>query len=111
MAGLLLVNNTLYGTTSGGGTNGDGTIFRIGVNGAGYNIVKSFGSFDGDGENPQADLTIQSNLLYGTTEFGGANTYGMVFSINTNGANFNDVYDFMGYPNDGANPRGGLCSP
>ena len=63
-----------------------------------------------DGENPQGDLIIQGNSLYGTTFSGGAYGYGNVFSISTNGTGFNDIYDFMGSP-DGANPKGGLCSP
>lgn len=112
-AGLTLSGNTLYGTTYNGGAYGDvspgGTVFSIGVNGNGYTILQSFDSFDG--ENPWADLIIQGNSLYGTTYQGGAyNNNGMVFSISTNGTDFNDIYDFMGNQ-DGARPEGGLCSP
>ena len=106
-AGLLLVSNTLYGTTYLGGSDGNGTVFSIGVDGNGYAVVHSFSSFDG--MNPQADLIIQGNALHGTTVSGGAFGFGTVFGIDTDG-NFNDIYDFIGSP-DGQNPDGGLCSP
>jgi uncharacterized repeat protein (TIGR03803 family) len=61
-------------------------------------------------EFPLADLIILGNSLYGTTAQGGAYTFGMVFSIGTNGGDFNDIYDFMGKP-DGQEPFGGLCAP
>jgi hypothetical protein len=63
------------------------------------------------GQNPASDLIIQTNLLYGTTLFGGTNNggNGMVFSINTNGTDFHDIYNFTGKP-DGANPNGGISS-
>ena len=111
MAGLTLSGGTLYGTTENGGAYYDGTIFSIGVSGGAYTVLRSFGSFDTDyGIRPQADLIMLGNLLYGTTYRGGASGYGMLFSINTNGTDFNDIYDFMGIP-DGESPKGGLCSP
>jgi uncharacterized repeat protein (TIGR03803 family) len=107
-----LSGNTLYGTTYDGGAYSLGTIFSIGIstNTTGYTVLKTFGSFADDGENPTADLMVLSNLLYGTTYQGGTNNFGMVFSINTDGTNFNDIYDFMGN-SDGAYPQGGLSSP
>lgn len=113
VGGLTLSGNTLYGTTYWGGSNSLGTIFSIGTNGNNYNVLKTFGSFAGDGENPAADLIVLSNLLYGTTYYGGTNNNnGMIFSVKTNGNSFNDIYDFMGTPSDdGAYPYGGLCSP
>ena len=38
---LVLVSNTLYGTTASGGTNGNGTIFKINTDGTGYGILRS----------------------------------------------------------------------
>jgi uncharacterized repeat protein (TIGR03803 family) len=111
VAGLILSSNRLYGTTYEGGVNNAGTIFSIGVGGAGYTILQSFGSSDSDDpENPKADLIILGNSLYGTTYQGGAYNGGMVFSIGTDGSDFNDIHDFMGNP-DGENPFGGLCAP
>lgn len=114
--GLTLSGNTLYGTTYQGGDANNGTIFSIGIGGTGYTILQNFDSqFDTDfGQNPESDLLILGNLLYGTTYQGGAYSDGMVFSLSTNGTGFTDIYDFMGNQNstqDGENPKGGICSP
>jgi uncharacterized repeat protein (TIGR03803 family) len=95
----------LYGTTYyGGGTNADGTVFKISTNGA----FTSLHSFNGaDGANPGAAL-IQANdgYLYGTTYGGGSNTiWGTVFKISTNG-DFTSMYSF-GY-SDGGTPESAL---
>src|SRR5208283_1571676 len=39
---LTLAGSTLYGTTAGGGSENFGTIFRIGTDGSGYEILHSF---------------------------------------------------------------------
>lgn len=102
-AGLALSGNTLYGTTWGGGAAGNGTIFKINVDGSGYTNVLSFGVTD-DGDAPTADLLVLGSYLFGTTYYGGAGNSGMVFRVGTNGAGLFDLYD-------GGNPRGGVCSP
>ena len=70
--------NTLYGTTTQGGTNGTnnggngyGTIFSIPVTGGVPTVLASF-NFN-DPYAPQAPLTLSAdgNTLYGTTEYGG----------------------------------------
>ena len=100
----------LYGSTSVGGTNNSGTVFKINTNGA----LISLHSFTGgnDGANPQAALVLGSDgNLYGVTE-GGArrNQHGLgqgtVFKINTNGT-LTSLHLFTG-GNDGGNPGGGL---
>ena len=66
-----------YGTTGGGGANGDGTVFKISTNGA-FTTLYSFGTIqdlDGDpldGANPQTGM-LQGNdgSFYGTTLSGG----------------------------------------
>src|ERR1022692_2341875 len=40
--GLVLAGSTLYGTTFNGGTNGNGTVFAINTNGAGFTKLYSF---------------------------------------------------------------------
>jgi uncharacterized repeat protein (TIGR03803 family) len=74
----------LYGTTSGGGANGEGTIFKITPSGkltALYSLCSQSGC--SDGASPQAALIQATNGdLYGTTMSGGAATYyGTVFSL------------------------------
>jgi uncharacterized repeat protein (TIGR03803 family) len=105
---LTLSGNKLYGTTSGGDTNG--IIFSINTDGSDYTILHAFGPSDGyyswyyngtnvyynwDGEAPNGGLQLSGNTLYGVTENGGIpNNWGTLFSINTDGTGFNVVHNF-----------------
>ena len=83
-----------YGTTSDGGTNDSGTVFKISTNGA----LTSLYSFTGgnDGASPHAALVQGSDgYFYGTTSAGGTNDSGTVFKISTNGA-LTTLYSFTG---------------
>jgi uncharacterized repeat protein (TIGR03803 family) len=65
----------LYGTTTGGGTNQLGTLFRIALNG-GLTTLHSFCSLSGctAGKSPTAGrVQAVDGNFYGTTETGGAN--------------------------------------
>ena len=98
-------SNTLYGTTSAGGSNNLGTIFAYSISGSYRNF--SVHDFDGqDGASPQGDLAISGNILYGTTAQGGAYGGGTVFAVNTNGTGFEDLFSFA-FTN-GANPVAGM---
>jgi uncharacterized repeat protein (TIGR03803 family) len=73
-------DGSFYGTTFGGGTNGDGTVFKINANGA----LTSLYSFarGNDGGGPQAALVQGSDgSFYGTTAYGGAGGGGTVFRL------------------------------
>jgi uncharacterized repeat protein (TIGR03803 family) len=111
-AGLVqATNGILYGTTYGGGANGDGTVFEITPSGT-LTTLYSFCSQTNctDGQHPHAGLVQSINgALFGTTELGGANTYGTVFKITLSGA-LTTLYSFCpqsGCP-DGATPYAGL---
>lgn len=80
-AGLLLGSDgSFYGTTQSGGTNGEGTLFKISANGA-FTSLYSF-SGGSDGSNPQAPLIQgRDGNLYGTTANGGLNAAGTVFRL------------------------------
>lgn len=103
--GLVLDGNTLYGTTSGGGTNDSGTIFKVNTDGSGYRILRNL-SFDSDGEQPTSSLILISNTLYGATYMGGPLAFGTVFKINTDGSGFAVVKAFS--DSGGAFPMGNL---
>ncbi len=105
-AGLVASGGTLYGTTYAGGSSSAGTVFAINANGNGFANVYSF-SGGNDGRGPQAGLVLSGNMLYGTTELGGASGYGTVFAVNTNGSGFTNIYSFTG-GSDGADPEAGL---
>jgi len=103
-AGLIQASDgNLYGTTSSGGTNGYGTIFRISTSGA-FTALYSFTGVD-DGAYPYAGLVQASDgNLYGTAY--GETFYGAIFRITTNGA-FTLIYSFTG-ADDGAFPEAAL---
>jgi len=109
-AGLILgADGALYGTTLSGGTNGMGTVFRIGTNGSGYAPLYSFTGTNGDGAEPYAGLVQGADgALYGTTEVGGTNSDGTVFRIGTNGSGYAVLYSFTGTGGDGLGPLAGL---
>lgn len=99
-AGLLDVDGKLYGTTSLGGANGDGTVFVVTTSG-GWKVVHSFGG-SGDGAYAFAPLLRANGKLYGMTERGGANDEGTVFAIAPPGAE--SVIHSFGASGDGAFP-------
>jgi uncharacterized repeat protein (TIGR03803 family) len=105
--GVILSGNTLYGTTSLGGSNNFGTVFSINTNGTGF---KSLYSFTGglDCGNPYGPLILSNGVLYGTTTgmSSAIADYGTVFKINTNGSGYQTLVTFLN--NNGANPFGGL---
>jgi len=87
--GLLLSGTTLYGTTAAGGSNNNGIVFSIGVNGSQFTILHNFSATSGppnydynsDGLFPAAGLTLSGTTLYGTADGGGYFGNGTVFSI------------------------------
>jgi len=113
-AGLVLSSNTLYGTAKQGGSSSAGTVFKVNTDGTGFGVVHAFagvpGSFsqtNADGAYPDAELVLSAGTLYGTAEVGGVSGKGVVFSVNTDGTGFVNLYSFTG-GNDGANPVAGL---
>ena len=114
-AGLILSGNTLYGTTFGGGSSGNGTLFKVNTNGTGFTILHSFTATPGfpspptnsDGAGPSAGLVLSGNTLYGTAFNGGSSGVGTVFAVNTNGTGFKTLHSFTG-SSGGAFPSAGL---
>jgi len=95
-------DGNFYGTTEVGGTNGDGTVFRISPGGTETNL-HSFG-YPTDGQNPNAGLVQGSDgNFYGTTEYGGTHSDGTVFRISPSGT-YTSLYSFGSSPTDGTSP-------
>ena len=66
MAQLVNVNGTLFGTTSAGGTNFDGTVYSITTGGA-EKVLYRFGSKPNDGALPLGGLIDVNGSLFGAT--------------------------------------------
>jgi uncharacterized repeat protein (TIGR03803 family) len=103
--GLVLSGNTLYGTTTAGGTNNFGTVFRVNTDGSSFTNLHTFGS-PGDGRNPLGSLVLSGNTLYGTAFNGTSSGFGAVFAVNTDGSGFTNLHVFDGV--NGAYPAGSL---
>jgi uncharacterized repeat protein (TIGR03803 family) len=91
-------SGNLYGTTSGGGTGGVGTVYEWTPNTGLLTILYNFLGRN-DGAYPMSGLLLDgSGVLYGTTTFGGAGGGGTVFSLSPSGANwtYDLIYSFSG---------------
>lgn len=74
----------LYGTTSSGGTNSYGTIFKISVSGD-FSVIKHL-SYTTDGAHPYGHLTLASDgNFYGITYNGGSTGAGTIFKLTPGG--------------------------
>ena len=108
-------DGNFYGTTSGGGANSGGTVFKITPSGT-LTTLYSFCSVSNcaDGATPSAGLIQGSDgNFYGTTEFGGGSggttIGGTVFRI-TPSSTLTVLYSFCSQSGctDGENPEAGL---
>jgi uncharacterized repeat protein (TIGR03803 family) len=106
-------DGNFYGTTSGGGANGMGTVFRVTPEGVLSTLI-NFNSTNG--ASPSAALALgPDGNFYGTTFYGGTNSYygGTIFRLSTTGQ-FASLYSFAGGMNgaltnaNGANPSSTL---
>ncbi|HEY6770525.1 MAG TPA: choice-of-anchor tandem repeat GloVer-containing protein, partial [Candidatus Sulfotelmatobacter sp.] len=104
----------LYGTTTGGGAYGYGTVFELSPNGDGTwteIVLHSFKNGDPDGQEPEANLVLDAaGNLYGTTPTGAKHNVGSAFELTpgSSGWSLTLLYSFGGYKGDAGPPRGGL---
>jgi len=99
-----------YGTTTAGGANGAGTVFRL--KGENETVLYSFAG-GSDGAVPEAGLTMdKAGNLYGTTSAGGSAGNGTVFELvaprKKDDAWTETVLYSFGTGTDGAAPVGGV---
>ena len=112
-AGLIDVNGTLYGTTYGGGKDGDGTVFSVSTTGNEkvlYSFRGNILSASTDGANPSAGLLAVKGVLYGTTEYGGSGGTGEGTAVKIGMDGTEKVLHSFGPEPDGANPVASLVN-
>ena len=102
---LLAADGNFYGTTSDGGPQSGGVVFKLSPSGK-YSVLHSFQSVDNaNGYAPTAGLVIGSDgFLYGFNSLGGALGDGTAFRLKTNGNNFTVLYTFD-QKNGGGSPE------
>ncbi len=108
---LILKGSALYGMSAGGiggGTDYEGTIFKINTNGTGYALLHTFIGGASDGRYPFGSLILKGSTLYGMTQNGGTSNSGTIFTIKTIGTGFELIHSFAGGASDGAHPDGSL---
>jgi uncharacterized repeat protein (TIGR03803 family) len=121
LAGLVLSNNTLYGTARNGGSSGKGTVFAVHTDGTGFTNLHNFAGYISavdpfDGAIPEAGLILSGDTLYGTAVGGGSSDDGTVFALKTNGTDYRTLYSFTATSgplftnSDGASPTGLILS-
>ena len=106
-AGLVLADDTLYGTTTIGGGSGRGTVFKLHTDGSDFTVIHSFADDGSEGIASLATLALSGDTLYGTAYRGGSSDNGTVFKVNTDGTGFMVLHTFSG--SDGATPEGRLA--
>jgi len=124
---LVLSGTNLYGAANGGGTFGNGTVFRLNTDGTGFQVLHHFSATgrwyeapntNSDGGFPMS-LLLAGTTLYGSTSLGGDSGNGTIFKLNTDGTGFTTLHSFSAYGwnfdmthatnSDGFSPHGGLA--
>jgi uncharacterized repeat protein (TIGR03803 family) len=106
---IIDTSGNLYGTTTSGGANGGGTVFKLDSD-SNYTVLYSFCSktYCADGSTPLTSLIKDvSGNLYGTTSGGGGGYgEGTVFKLD-GGGNYSVLHSFctQGNCTDGGSPR------
>ena len=110
--GLLVSGNKFYGVTGSGGSYGYGTVFSMNNDGSGEMILHSFSkpavnanglSTNWDGFAPSTGLVLDGNTLFGAVHYGGLQSFGTLFSLQTDGSQFRVLHTFTSNP-DGSYP-------
>jgi len=95
--GALAVSGaSLYGMASTGGTSNGGVIFKINPDGSGFSVLHNFGVVSGDGSHPLGTLAVAGTTLYGMTQTGGTDGFGVIFKMNADGTGYTVLHNFAG---------------
>ncbi|MDZ4752574.1 MAG: T9SS type A sorting domain-containing protein [Flavobacteriales bacterium] len=98
----------VYGTTAYGISANKGTIFRMMVDGSGFETLHEFTGYP-DGHQPVCGLYSDGTWLYGTTRVGGVFDAGAVYKIKSDGSEYQVFYSFEGLY-EGLWPEGSVIS-
>jgi len=111
-SGVVVSGNVLYGTTGAAGPLHLGTVYAMNLDGTGYTNVHVFGG-NNDGNSTLGGLVISGGRLYGNSQSGGTNGYGMIFGVNTDGSAYTNLHSFAsltsGTNSDGIQPLATLA--
>src|SRR5262245_33517904 len=88
----LSAQSLLYGMTSTGGPYGNGTIFRIKPDGNDFEVIYDFPAEHSE-ENPGNMTLAQNGKLYGTTQGGGPNGFGVIFEFDPATGIYRKLFD------------------
>jgi uncharacterized repeat protein (TIGR03803 family) len=117
--GLVASPEALYGTLEYGGMGDAGVIFAVETNGIFTNLydftmLDASTSTNRDGADPEAELIVDGNMLYGTAAGGGWGNSGTVYALTADGKNFTVLHQFTQLTtntvknSDGSSPSGPL---
>jgi uncharacterized repeat protein (TIGR03803 family) len=110
-------NNTLYGTTSGGGAGFSGTVFQLAYAKGAWTFSLLYTFTGPDGASPEGTLVGQGKSLFGTTYGGGTGSgcffgsaCGTVFSLKSNPSGWKEtvLHSFTNNGSDGTSPEAGV---
>ena len=102
-------DGALYGTAQSGSTNNGGVVFKLNKDASGYLVLHHFTGMSADGSAPSAALIEASDgKLYGTTQYGGSNGVGTVFTLSKDGSGYMVLRSFTNSSGDGRCPSAAL---
>ncbi|HWA32091.1 MAG TPA: choice-of-anchor tandem repeat GloVer-containing protein, partial [Candidatus Paceibacterota bacterium] len=91
---LVRIHNKFYGVARQGGGYNRGVIFSYDPSTDTYMDIYDFRSSGGDAKYPTSLMLAANGTLYGTTDGGGANGDGAIFSYNPTTSDYTKLYDF-----------------
>ena len=84
---LLVSASTLCGAAERGGSSGNGTVFKLRIDGTAFTILD-------DPNSPMTSLVLEGNMLYGVQPGGGNPGSGQVFKLDLNGTGLTVLHTF-----------------
>jgi uncharacterized repeat protein (TIGR03803 family) len=100
-------DGALYGTASAEGPDRGGSVFRINKDGSTFQTLHLFNvaANGADGYVPDGGVTETSDgVLFGTTEGGGFDDFGVLFRINRDGTDYRVLHEFTAQSSAGYSP-------